>query len=206
MNEEQNPELQRKRSRDEVLDMMIAGMRIVTYPHKGLRNKSEPIGEGEFTDETKMLVESLSTVMLRNGGVALTAPQCLIHLRIVIVNLSGKKEDNVAIINPRIVESSEKTARVNETSLSFPKISVPVRRPVSVKIKAETFEGKTVDLELKGVAARVVQHAMDHLDGKLLIDYASPLKRKLIEKKLSKRRLSNKPISRPKRRRKARNG
>lgn len=205
MNEEQNPEPQRKRSRDEVLDMMIAGMEIVTYPHDGLRAKSEPIAEGEFTDETKMLVEALSTVMLRRGGVALAAPQCLIPLRIVIVNLSGKKEDNVAIINPRIIEASEKTARVNETSLSFPKIAVPVRRPVSVKIKAETFEGKTVDLELKGVAARVVQHAMDHLDGKLLIDHASPLKRKLIEKKLSKRRLS-KPVSRPKRRRMARNG
>ena len=173
-------------TRQEVVDMMIQGMQVLVYPNDGLRAVCEAVKEGEFDDNMRMMVEALSTVMLRHGGIGISAPQVGVPLRLIIVNLTRKNEDNIAILNPRIIERGEKMVTMREGCLSFPKVEVNVKRPAEVKIEAESFEGKTITLELKGLGARVVQHEMDHLDGKLLIDYVGGVKRDMIKRKMKK--------------------
>jgi len=185
-------------SRDDVVKMMAQSMRVRYYPSKDLRLECEPVKEDEFTDELKMLIEAMSTVMLHYGGIGISAPQCGIPLRVIIVNLTGKSEDNIAIVNPRVIEAAEEHVTFGESCLSFPGVKVQVSRSAAIKIQAESFAGKTIDLDLKGLGALAVQHEMDHLDGKLLIDYATPTKRAMIERKLRKlhRRTSQKAKAR----------
>lgn len=192
-------------SRDDVVKMMVKGMGVHLYPDKALRAVCETVKPEEFDDSLKMFVEAMSTVMLQNGGIGISAPQVGVNIRVLVVNLTRKNEDNIAIINPRVIETGEEMVTAKEGCLSFPGVEVKVTRPATVTVEAESFDGKTVTLDLKGLGARVVQHEMDHLDGKLLIDNATGIKRDMIIRKMKKivrqAKNQNKP---PKRRRRKR--
>jgi peptide deformylase len=175
-----------KTSREDVVKMMIKGMGVHLYPDAALRTVCETVKPDEFDDSLKMFVEAMSTVMLQHRGIGISAPQVGVNIRVLVVNLTRKNEDNIAIINPRIVEASEEMVEAKEGCLSFPGVEVKVKRPATITIEAESFEGKTITLDLKGLGARVVQHEMDHLDGKLLIDNVTGLKRDMIVRKMKK--------------------
>lgn len=173
-------------TRADVVKMMVQGMGIVIYPDKKLRLVCEKVKDDEFDDNLKMLAEALATVMRGHKGIGISAPQVGIPLQLLIVNLTGKPEDNIAVANPRVIEASEERAEQYEGCLSFPNVKVKVDRPVRVTIEAESFEGKTIKLELKGLGARVVQHEMDHLEGVLLIDHETKIRRDIIARKMKK--------------------
>lgn len=162
---------------------------VVVYGHSVLRKKALPIDK-DFPDLEK-LIENLFETMHASDGVGLAAPQVGISLRIFVVDATPFAEDEPALenfrrvfINPVIEEKFGETVTFNEGCLSIPNIREDVNRPDGIKIsyvdpgfnpKEETFEG---------IAARIIQHEYDHLDGILFTDLVSPLRKKLLSKKL----------------------
>lgn len=154
------------------------------YPDPALRQKSRKVTI--FGEHLLDFSKGLAAAMLQQGGIGISAPQVGVYQRIIMVNLTGRQEDNVVLVNPSIKEESEERWTAREGCLSFPGVVVRVDRPRSIVVEADSFEGKNVVLELKDWAARVVMHEMDHLDGILLIDHASKIKKGMIKRKMKK--------------------
>jgi peptide deformylase len=164
---------------------------IVTYPKKILKQRSEEILR--ITPEIKNLVPQMIQTMYSNEGIGLAAPQVGISKRIIIVETSDNPRATVkekkskpfdkaqgrplAFLNPVIIKKSGKLITEEEGCLSLPGIFVPVKRTVNVEIRCQTPAGKEVKIEAGGLIARIFQHEIDHLNGKLIIDHLSPLKK-----------------------------
>jgi len=122
----------------------------------------------EVTDKTRKLLDDMAETMYDAPGVGLAAPQVGISKRIVVIDVgSGLLE----LINPEIIESSEKTYIDNEGCLSIPEKTAKVERAYKVKVEALDRDGKEIIVKGKGLLARALQHEIDHLDGKLFVDY-----------------------------------
>jgi len=164
------------------------GLFILTYPHPFLRRKAAEIAE--VTDDVRELARLMVRSLTTFGGAGLAAPQVGYACRLVVMNLTGEKDSNVALVNPKIVEYSEDTVELPEACLSLPKIRGRVVRPRAIKVKATTLDGAAFGeedaVELQGWSARVLQHEIDHLDGVLFIDHLTGVKHKMIEKKLQR--------------------
>ncbi|OCL27937.1 peptide deformylase [Orenia metallireducens] len=131
-----------------------------------LRTKAKEVEE--VTDKTRRLLNDMAETMYDAPGVGLAAPQIGISKRIVVIDVgSGLFE----LINPEIIESSVKTYIDNEGCLSIPGKTAKVERAYKVKVKALDRDGKEIIVEGKGLLARALQHEIDHLDGKLFVDY-----------------------------------
>ena len=147
----------------------MARLEILTYGHPVLRQGAEEVVEinGEILKLIKDMQETLE-----DNGIGLAAPQVGISKRILVVDLTKSKGDRkIALINPRIVYKSRETADYEEGCLSVPDVWGTVNRPKSIKIKGTLISGKTMMIDADDLFARVLQHEMDHLDGKLFIDY-----------------------------------
>jgi peptide deformylase len=162
---------------------------IVVYGDPVLRKKAAPIEMA--TEEFEEFMKNLWETMYYSDGVGLAAPQVGKSIRVFVVDASGgaKEEPELqdfkkAFINPEIIETSEEDCLFNEGCLSLPEIREDISRPVSIAIHYfdENFEEHTDTY--KGYAARIIQHEFDHLEGKLFIDYLSPLKKRLLKSKL----------------------
>jgi peptide deformylase len=162
---------------------------ILQYPDKRLRVHAEPIGE--VTREVLSLIEDMKETMYAAPGCGLAAPQIGVALRLFIVDTAGEDEPSAlkVFINPEIVER-EGTALWEEGCLSFPGIHEEIERASRVVVRATNERGEKVELSAEGLLGVAVQHENDHLNGVLMIDHMSVLKRRLALRKMQKRALS----------------
>jgi len=153
--------------------------KIVKFPEKVLLNKVSPVAG--IDDEIKILVKDMLETMYLTDGVGLSANQVGVSKEVAVMNPTGKKEDELILINPVIVKKSG-TAKMEEGCLSMPGISAEVKRAVAIEVKFLDLKGKPVRLKLKGLPARIIQHELDHLSGFLFVDRIPFFKRKSLLK------------------------
>ena len=139
-----------------------------------------------ITGETIELIRSMFTVMRKERGIGLAGPQVDVSQRLLVVDLESYNGPSLALINPVIMEFSEETGSYEEGCLSVPGIMSDIIRPASIRVRAITPEEKEIDIEAEGLLARVLQHEIDHLNGKLFIDYMEDYQRRELTGELKK--------------------
>ncbi len=164
-------------SENEIID---GGLEVLRYPNPALKKKSEPVEV--FDDGLAKFVENLFAAMRAHDGVGLAAPQVGVLKKVAVVEYDGK---SYVLINPKVIDQKG-IQEGEEGCLSFPGIYAHVTRPQWVKIEAQDVTGAAHTYEGEGYTARAFLHEMDHLNGKVFIDYLSNLKRTAIKKKLAK--------------------
>ena len=159
---------------------------ILEYPDPRLRTRAVPVDavDGRLRD----LIDDMLESMYAAKGIGLAATQVDVHERLIVVDVSGERSAPLVLINPRITWASEEKQVNDEGCLSVPGIYDGVERSSSVKIEALDGEGKSRTIEAEGLLAVCVQHEMDHLLGKVFVEYLSPLKRNRIKTKMLKAR------------------
>jgi peptide deformylase len=163
----------------------MARMTILEYPDPRLRTRAAPVTR--FDAELKRQVADMFETMYAAPGIGLAATQVDWHYRLVVIDVSEGKDDPQAFINPEILEKSG-SASGEEGCLSVPGIYDDVPRAERIRLRWQDAAGKVHEREFDGMLAVCVQHEMDHLEGKLFVDYLSELKRQRIRKKLDKER------------------
>ncbi len=154
-----------------------------------LREPAEVVAE--LDDEVRTLVKEMFETMYLAEGIGLAAPQVGVSTRVLVVDLGEADEDGagaVALVNPRVLESSRKKDKASEGCLSIPGIEEIVERPETVTVEGTDPDGEFLTMEVSGLLSRALQHEIDHLDGILFIDRVSPLKRRMLLKKWQKSR------------------
>ena len=158
---------------------------IIEFPDPRLRTKAEPVRV--FDADLKQLVADMFETMYEANGVGLAATQVNVHQQVLVADMSEERNEPLVLINAQIVEKDG--AQVyQEGCLSFPGIYADVTRALKVKVKAQDVDGNTIEREFEGPLAVCIQHEMDHLAGKVFVDYLSPLKRSMLLKRLEKQR------------------
>jgi peptide deformylase len=160
---------------------------ILHYPDKRLRNPGLPVTE--FGAELRKLVDDMAETMYAAPGVGLAAPQIGVSLRVFVIDVAAGDDapsDLRTFINPEIVEAIGETC-YEEGCLSFPGVHEEVERAERVKVRAQDVDGNTFELEADGLLAIAIQHEHDHLEGKLLVDHLSLLRRRLVHRSMLKR-------------------
>jgi peptide deformylase len=158
---------------------------ILTYPDPVLAQVAAPVTE--FTPELKALVDDMMQTMYEGDGVGLAAPQVGKSIRLITIDETGPKERKapLVLVNPEFVECTGKKES-EESCLSLPTFSCKVQRFECVKVKGQDADGKPVEVSAEGLLAIILQHEMDHLDGRTLVDHASRLKRTMYDTKVKK--------------------
>jgi len=171
---------------------------ILRYPDPRLRNRAKAV---EVVDaRVRELVEAMLTTMYDANGIGLAATQVNVAKRVIVIDLSDDRNEPVCLINPEIVEKQGEE-QMDEGCLSVPGVYETVTRAEWIRVRALDRSGASMELEADGLLAVCIQHEIDHLDGKLFVDYLSSLKRQRIRKKLEKEnRQGNVDSSRPARR------
>lgn len=162
----------------------MALLPILNFPDQRLRTKAKPVEVVD--DQIRTLAADMLETMYAAPGIGLAASQVDRHIQLIVMDLSEEKNQPMVFINPKITPLTEDTQPYEEGCLSVPQIFDKVERPAQVKIEALDLDGKTFTLEADGLLAVCIQHEMDHLDGKLFVDYLSPLKRQRIREKIAK--------------------
>ena len=162
----------------------MARLPILEYPDPRLRIRAEPVTE--VGAEIRRLVDDLLETMYAAPGIGLAATQVDVHKRVLVIDISEKRNEPYCLINPEII-GSEGRASNEEGCLSVPEYYEPVERAARVRVRALDRNGDSVEIEAEGLLAVCIQHEMDHLDGKLFVDYLSELKRSRIRRKLVKK-------------------
>ena len=161
----------------------MAILEVLRYPDAGLRKKAVPI---ETVDKSCLiLAKDMLQTMYENNGIGLAATQVNVHKRLVVIDLSEDKNEPIYLINPEIL-SSEGIEESQEGCLSVPEYYDTVMRAKRITYRFQDLEGKVIESEANGLLSVCIQHEIDHLDGKLFIDYLSPMKRRRLRKKLEK--------------------
>lgn len=161
----------------------MALLDILHFPDPRLRNIAQPVEE--ITNEIKTLVDDMFETMYAAPGIGLAATQVNVHKRILVADVSETHSEPICLINPKIAELTG-TEQMEEGCLSVPGVFELVERADAIKVEALDRNGKGITLEANGLLAVCIQHEIDHLDGKLFVDYLSQLKRNRIRKKLEK--------------------
>ena len=161
----------------------MAILDVLQFPDERLRTVAKPIDE--VNSEIKQLVADMFETMREEKGIGLAATQVNRHVRLVVMDVSEEQNEPRVFINPEIVNKEGSTIS-EEGCLSVPGNYAKVDRAEKVTVKALDCEGEPYELEADGLLAICIQHELDHLDGKLFVDYLSPLKRQRIRKKLEK--------------------
>ncbi|WP_444996228.1 peptide deformylase [Aliikangiella sp. IMCC44359] len=158
-------------------------LNILEYPDKRLRTVAKPVIE--FDKKLQDQIDDMFETMYAAPGIGLAATQVNIHKKLFVIDVSEDKSSPLVFINPEIVELRG-VEEMDEGCLSFPGVYAKVERADEVTIKALDREGKEFQLDADGLLAVCIQHELDHTQGKLFVDYLSPLKRQRIRKKLEK--------------------
>ncbi len=161
----------------------MAILNILHYPDPRLRNKAEPVAE--VTDEIRQLADDMLETMYEAPGIGLAAIQVNINKRVIVIDISEDKSDPLILINPEVI-AAEGEREFEEGCLSVPEAYEAVTRADKVRVTAVSLEGEDYTFDADGLLATCIQHEIDHLDGKLFVDYLSNLKRQRIRKKLEK--------------------
>ena len=156
---------------------------ILEFPDERLRKKAAVVKTVD--DKIKKLVDDMLETMYESKGVGLAATQVDVHQRVIVIDVSEEKDDPLFLINPEIIEK-DGIKESEEGCLSVPGFFEKVKRAEHVRVKALNREGQSFEFEARDLLAVCVQHEMDHLNGKLFVDYISSLKRQRIKKKLEK--------------------
>lgn len=158
---------------------------ILTYPNPELRKKAEPVIL--FDEQLRLLVEDMAETMAKAPGVGLAATQIGVCLQVAVIDITpkGQAKKLIVLINPEIT-AFEGEAVDEEGCLSVIELCANVKRWQKVWVRAQDLDGKLMEFEAEDLFARVIQHELDHLHGKLFIDLISPLRRALYKKKLRK--------------------
>jgi len=154
---------------------------INTYPDPILLEQAKPVEK--IDRKINKLIDEMAATMYANEGVGLAAPQVGISKQIIV--LDGG-EGLISLINPEIIQKSDSQESLEEGCLSLPDVRIEVTRPTEITVTGINEEGDHVEYHAKGLLARIFQHEIDHLNGKLIIDYTSSLTRSLIRSKLKK--------------------
>ena len=159
---------------------------IITVPNEILKKTSEPIEK--VSDNEKKLINDLFETMYNSKGIGLAAVQVGILKRILVIDISSKneKKNPLSFINPIIKKVSDETSIYEEGCLSIPDTFIEIQRPKICEVEYIDINGKKKNLKCDGLLSTCLQHEINHLDGKLIIDNLSKLKRDLIIKKISK--------------------
>jgi len=162
---------------------IMAILNVLRFPDPRLRTVAKPVDQ--VTPEIKKIVDDMLETMYDENGVGLAATQADIHLRIVVMDCSEEHDTPIVMINPEIIKR-EGSMMNEEGCLSVPGTYASVERAEKVTVSALDRDGKQFEFDADELLAICVQHELDHLIGKLFVDYLSPLKRKRIQKKLEK--------------------
>jgi peptide deformylase len=158
---------------------------ILEFPDPRLRTRARPVEE--FDAALKQLVADMLETMYSAPGIGLAATQVNVHRQLIVMDVGGEKRQPQIFINPEIL-SRDGVEISEEGCLSVPNVYEEVERAATVRVRARDTDGKLFELDLDGLAAVCLQHEMDHLAGKLFVDYLSGLKRERIRRKLEKER------------------
>lgn len=156
---------------------------ILHFPDPRLRQVAAPVAEVD--DEIRVLVDDMTETMYDAPGIGLAATQIDVHKRVIVIDISRDRSDLLVLINPEILSGEGKQV-MEEGCLSVPGIYEKVTRYEKIRIKALGRDGKSFELDADELLAVCIQHEIDHLDGKVFVDYLSPLKQQRIDKKLQK--------------------
>jgi peptide deformylase len=162
----------------------MAILNILRYPDPRLHKVAKPVSD--FGERIKQLVADMAETMYDAPGVGLAATQIDVHEQVIVIDTSETHDDLKVFINPQIIWASAEKQVYDEGCLSVPGIYDGVERPSEVKVRALDAEGKQFDLSADGLLAVCIQHEMDHLAGKVFVEYLSPLKRNRIKAKMLK--------------------
>lgn len=162
----------------------MAVLEILEFPDPRLRTEAKPVAE--VSDATRSLVEDMFETMYAAPGIGLAATQVNVHQRVIVIDVSEGQDDPQVFINPVVTVVDEELHDYDEGCLSVPGFYETVSRPRTIQVEALDRDGNAFTREIDGLLATCLQHEIDHLDGKLFVDYISPLKRQRIRKKLEK--------------------
>ncbi len=163
----------------------MALLPILHYPDDRLRRRALPV---ETVDAgIERLIDDMLETMYDAPGVGLAAPQVDVSKRVIVVDVSEERDRPLALVNPEVV-AREDSEEMEEGCLSVPGIYETVERAARVRVRALDRKGQGVEIEADGLLAVCLQHEIDHLDGRLFVDYLSTMKRQRIRKKLEKQR------------------
>jgi len=161
----------------------MALLTILEFPDERLRKKAKPV---ETVDQsTRQLIDDMLETMYAAPGIGLAANQVNIQKRIIVLDISEEKNEPLALINPEIL-LKEGREESEEGCLSVPGVFEKVKRAEKVKVRGLNRDGESIEMDVDGILAVCIQHEIDHLEGKLFVDYLSPLKRQLARKKVKK--------------------
>ena len=163
----------------------MAKLTILEFPDPRLRTKATPVAAVD--DDLRALIRDMFETMYAAPGIGLAATQVNVHKRLLVVDVSADKSEPLALINPEILEKDGVIVS-DEGCLSVPGYYEEVERAEHIRVRFLDREGVAQEMEAEGLLAVCVQHEIDHLDGKLFVDYLSEAKRQRIRKKLQKER------------------
>jgi peptide deformylase len=161
----------------------MSHLTLLHFPDERLRTVAKPVERVD--DHLRHLIDDMFETMYDAPGIGLAATQVDSHQRLIVIDTSEEKNQPLVFINPEILER-DGVEEMEEGCLSVPGIYETVQRAERVKVRALDRDDKPFELEADGLLAVCIQHEIDHLDGKLFVDYLSPLKRQRIKKKLEK--------------------
>lgn len=161
----------------------MAVLEVLRFPDERLRTVAKPVAS--IDPAVLQIVDDMFETMYAEEGIGLAATQVNIHQRIIVIDTSEDRSQRLVLINPELLDQQGSTG-IEEGCLSVPECRALVPRSEWVKIRAMNLQGDTFELETDGLLAICIQHEMDHLIGKLFVDYLSPLKRQRIRQKMQK--------------------
>jgi peptide deformylase len=162
----------------------MALLKILNYPDKRLHKVAKPVAVVD--DRVRKLVSDMAETMYAAPGVGLAATQVDVHERVIVIDVSDDHNELMVFINPEIVWSSDENKEWEEGCLSVPGIYDTVQRPDKVRVRALNDQGETFEVDCDGLLAVCIQHEMDHLMGKVFVEYLSTLKQTRIRGKMKK--------------------
>jgi len=163
----------------------MARLPIIEFPDPRLRTVARSVKEVDT--RLRQLIDDMFETMYAAPGIGLAATQVDVHERLLVLDVSEDKGDPMVFINPEVLEA-EGSQVYQEGCLSVPGIYADVKRAEKIRVRALDRDGQPFELSAEGLLAVCIQHEMDHLAGKVFVDYLSPLKRELVRKKLAKQR------------------
>lgn len=163
----------------------MAKLTVLIYPDERLKTVATPITKEDFTPEFDTFIDDMFETMYAEQGIGLAATQVDFHKRLITIDISKDKSQQLVLINPEIIASEGETG-IEEGCLSLPGFEGYVPRKEKITVKALNRFGEDFTLEADGLLAICIQHEMDHLQGIVFADYLSPLKRNRMKEKLTK--------------------
>jgi peptide deformylase len=163
----------------------MATLEILEFPDPRLRTVAKAVTE--FNPTLQQLVKDMTETMYAENGIGLAATQVNVHLQLLVMDVSEDRNQLKVYVNPQILSSSGEQI-YEEGCLSVPGVYAEVKRTEDIRIRASDAAGQAFEEDLSGLHSICLQHEMDHLQGKLFVDYLSPLKRQMVRKKLEKQK------------------